>query len=160
MTIGINLTPTLKEVVCAFQGPDLTPKMCKISIANGVSCRDSVKGSKNNTVVSGVTVFINLNGLISDADEGRRFCYNLTARAGTEEVVLQNTVFVDIIATGSNGPQVAAAVVVPIVIVPFIILVIVTVTLVILVSFLNKREESSYNIHATCTKAYYLYRFI
>ena len=138
MRTNINLTPTLKEFICAFQGPDSLPKMCNISIANGVSCRDSVKGSNSNTVVSGAIVSINLDSLISDADEGKRFCYNLTARAGREEVVLQDTIFVEIITIGNNASQtIIVAILVPIIVILIIVLAIFCSILVVLVSLVQ-----------------------
>ena len=144
MRISINLTPALKEVICAFQGPDSLPKMCNISIANGVSCRDSLKRNKSNTVVSGDIVSINLDDVISDADEGRRFCYILTAKAGREEVVLQNTIFVDIIEIGNNDgnndSQTIAAILVPIVIL-IMVLAILGVILLFLVSLVYESMQ-------------------
>ena len=146
--IDIILTQDSKEVICTFRGSSPTVntrKMCKISIANGISCQSALKGSNNNTASSGNTVSINLNNLIRDADEGKRFCYNLTARDDTEQlqVVVQSIIFIEITAVENTGSSPAL---VSIVVVLIALVVIVIVLLIILyVSFL--RDDMQYIVY-------------
>ena len=130
--IDITLTPKSKKVICTFQVSDPTAqKQCKISIANGTNCQSAVKGSKNNTESSENTVSINLNDLIRDADEGKSFCYNLTARDGTEQVVVQDTIFIEIIEihTENTGSNMA---IISVVAAPIVILVVILIILLII----------------------------
>ena len=139
MTITPTFTPTLKQVTCTFQGPrDATQKTCEITIADGMNCQSSKRGSKTNTVISGDTVSININNLIRDADKGRSLCYNLTARAGPKEVILQD--FIKVMIISENNALV------PIIVTLVIVVIVLVILIAIIVSFMVDRVQYSYNI--------------
>ena len=136
VVIDTTLAPNSKKIICSFRVSDpTTQKTCEISIANGINCQSALKGSNNNTASLGNTVSINLDDLIRDVDEGNRFCYNLTARDGTEQVVIQSTIiFIEITAVENTGSGPA---IVSIVVVLITLVVIVIVLLIFYVSFLH-----------------------
>ena len=137
VVIDVILTPNSKQVICTFQGSGATlsgQKMCEIVIANGTNCRSSVKGTNSNTASSGDTVSINIDDLITAADEGKRFCYNVTAIAGSEEVVLQNTIQILIVENRSqSGVDTAVDVSVPIMILVVALTVVIVALIVVFV---------------------------
>ena len=151
MTITPTFTPTLKQITCTFQGPrDATQKICEITIADGMNCQSSKRGSKTNTVISGDTVSINLNNLIRDADQGRSLCYNLTARAGTEEVVLQDFVDVVIISENASSQNSALVPIIVILIIVLMIILVILITILTIVSFMmDESMVAIYTQHYT-----------